>query len=111
VLFPSLTSHRCVASRRRLLSFPQYGNHSRSRVAVRQRRLPLRTSITVVIVPNTNDYEDEPTVQARRQQGAPPLVLVGSLVLVFFLAGVIASAALGALPPDPLSEAAAVATY
>jgi hypothetical protein len=58
-----------------------------------------------------NDYTNESTLTSRRRQGGPPLLLVGSLVLVLFAVGMIVAAALGGVPPNPLGSPSAVTEY
>jgi hypothetical protein len=58
-----------------------------------------------------NDYMHESTLTPRRRQGGPPLLLVGSLVLVFLAVGMITAAALGGFPPNPLGSPSAVTEY
>jgi hypothetical protein len=71
----------------------------------------LRRSITTITVPFMNDYKYESMPGRGRQQGGPPLLLVGSLVLGFFVAGLIAAAALGGFTPNPLGPAGTVSDY
>jgi hypothetical protein len=68
----------------------------------------LQESIDIVTVRYMNDYTLESRRSGRRQQGGPPLLLVGALVLGFFVAGMIISAALGGLTPNPLGDPAKV---
>ncbi len=71
----------------------------------------LRRSVTRVTVQDMNDYKREPMSRRGRQQGGPPLVLLGSLVLGFFVVGMITTAALGGFIPSPLGPASAVTDY
>ena len=58
-----------------------------------------------------NDYRLESMRARNRQQGGPPLLLVGSLPLGFIVVGLIAAAALGGVAPNPLGPAGAVTDY
>jgi hypothetical protein len=58
-----------------------------------------------------NDLSAERNHGTRRQQGGPPLLLVGGLVLGLFVVGLIVSAALGGVPPNPLGPATTVTDY
>jgi hypothetical protein len=58
-----------------------------------------------------NDYTIESTRTRGRQQGGPPLLLVGALALGFFVGGMIVAAALGGITPNPLGAPATVTNY
>jgi hypothetical protein len=64
----------------------------------------LQESIHLIIVHCMNDYTLESTRGGRQRQGGPPLVLLGTPVLGFFVAGMIISAALGGRTPNPLGD-------
>ncbi|MCW2650634.1 MAG: hypothetical protein QOE41_2343 [Mycobacterium sp.] len=49
--------------------------------------------------------------ESRRQQGGPPLVLVGGLSAGLFIAGLVISALLGGVTPSPFGAAAMVVQY
>jgi hypothetical protein len=58
-----------------------------------------------------NDYSDERTLARGRRQGGPPLLLVGGLILGFFIAGMVVAAALGGVTPNPLGPPLTVTDY
>jgi hypothetical protein len=58
-----------------------------------------------------NDYLVESTPVRGRQQGGPPLVVIGALMLVFFVVGMLVAAALGGVTPNPLGPPGTVTNY
>jgi hypothetical protein len=71
----------------------------------------LPESITIDIVPSMNDRNGERIRTHLRQQGGPPLLLVGALVLIFFVLGIVVAVMLGGAPPNPLGPAVTVNDY
>ncbi|HYX99961.1 MAG TPA: hypothetical protein VE908_10480 [Mycobacterium sp.] len=58
-----------------------------------------------------NDYTNESMRLRGRRQGGPPLVLLGALVLAFFVLGMVAAAALGGITPNPLGSPQTVSGF
>src|SRR5258708_18119029 len=49
--------------------------------------------------------------ESRRQQGGPPLVLVGGMSMGLFISGLVVSSLLGGVTPSPFGPAATVGQY
>jgi hypothetical protein len=71
----------------------------------------LRIRSTWFIVPDMNDYSEERIRVRGHRQGGPPLQLLGGLTLGFFVAGLVAAAALGGITPNPLGPPSTVTDY
>jgi hypothetical protein len=65
----------------------------------------------IVQIMNDSDTKTIRIAESRRQQGGPPLVLVGGMSVGLFIAGLVVSSLLGGVTPSPFGPAAAVGQY
>jgi hypothetical protein len=65
------------------------------------------------IVQTMNDSDEKAmrVAESRRQQGGPPLVLVGGMSVGLFIAGLVVSSLLGGVTPSPFGPAATVGQF